>query len=90
VALRKKKTDPQRSTGTKRLGVPSQSELKTRFQALSAFAARMQVDCSSDLEKAGDDPVRRIGVIAKALGLDALRAVNPATDLDELLPPKTR
>ncbi|MGH7927483.1 MAG: hypothetical protein ACREQV_06795 [Candidatus Binatia bacterium] len=68
---------------------PGYKEMTTRLETLTAFASRMRVDCKNDLEKAGDDPVAKIGIIARALGIDAMRALDPAVDLNDVLAPKT-
>lgn len=82
---RKKQTVPRRSKAARPANFPAQKELNARLQTLSNFAKRMQIDCSSDLEKVGNDPVARIGIVARALGVDAMMALSPATNLDELI-----
>lgn len=64
---------------------PRYRDFKQRLEVLTKFAAQMRVDCTSELEKAGDDPIAGIGVLAHALGIDVITVLNPATNLDDLI-----
>jgi hypothetical protein len=52
---------------------------------LTTLAAQLGIDCEHELEKAGDDPLVGIGMLAHGLGLDVISVLNPTTNLDDLI-----
>jgi len=64
---------------------PRYRDFKARLEVLTALAEQLRIDCKSELEKAGDDPIAGIAVLTHVLGLDVMSVLNPATNLNDLV-----